>query len=324
MSIVLLLVSVGLAFPMTSSQRRFIKEHYGDKFSVDDSYPLAYNVATFGTIKLFNGQPRKMGSFPPKTLLALIHTVPKNVQHIIDAQNTWCRPGLQKKFGYTCAFILVQGTVDRPENAAYKEQLLAMNSTAGDIYFIEMPDLKEGWFTLQMKNIASYIFAMQAFPGYKWYARVDDEILVVPELLIPALVDLNDTATTVGELYMHPPFSQPKRKYYDPLCTQIGNYFPYPAGFFSLFSRDMTEFFADWGKYYKIAPSALEDPGFGHLIYRFGQEQHKWINFVMFKNFGGNFWSSRDVYMTYHRQDHQLDVHGTYWMLKQKGFFNEK
>ena len=292
---------------INQDQLDFVKGFYGNKFSVEESYPDQVSWRSYANVQLkVEGPERdKERIYPNDLWLAIIHTLPKNLKNIENTRNTWCNTTLQKRYSFKCIFVLVESTV-REQNKY--DELIHLNETYHDIYFITMPDLPEHWFTLQQKNIAAYILARELFPNYHFYSRVDDQIVVTVDLLSDFLSEHLTQPTVIGQLHQHRPYKNPQHKYYDPLAKNLRRYFLFPSGYLSLFSANIIDYIAQWKNYYSFAPSALEDPGFGHWIYKYAIETHQLIDIIKPLNWGGHMKSnSYGDFIVYHSQEGDLN-----------------
>ncbi|ELP83644.1 hypothetical protein EIN_200820 [Entamoeba invadens IP1] len=275
-------------------------------FTVDYSYPKYVQLYTYARPNYTYKQPIHIHNtkYPQNTLLAMIHTLPSHLVHIKNTRQTWCQRNYQDIFGFKCLFILVNKTVEDYDNTHPKENifktLLTMNSTYNDIYLIDMPGLQESWTTLQQKNIAAYTQIYPLYTSYKFYARVDDCVMVNVEMLMDVLNEIPSNNTVVGDFWNHAPWKEPGKKYYDKLASRYSLYYTFPSGYFSIFSNDITHFFADWDKYYNIAPSSLEDPGFGFLIWKYTKENNMKVNLIKPKLWGGQIKAKYGNYIVFH------------------------
>ena len=225
--------------------------------------------------------------YPNNIWLAVIHTIPSRINRSINTRNTWCQKKYQERYGFKCIFVYVKSTVERD---GANDQLMSLNETYHDIYYIEMPGLKEGWFTMQQKNIDGFIFALDAFPNYQYYCRVDDEIVVSVDEVSEFLLSLKETNVVLGRLYSHAPGLTVGAKYYDPLASCLRRYYTFPSGCFSIFSKNITKFLASWDNYYRIAPSSLEDPGMGNFIYKYAQTEKVKVHLYQTIDWGYRFY----------------------------------
>ena len=196
-----------------------------------------------------------------------------------------------------------------------------MNETFHDIYFIDLPDLKEQWFTLQQKNINAYILAMDIFPNYQFYARVDDEIVVTVDVLSTLLSHYINQTVVIGDIVTHRPNRNPQNKYYDPLAKHFKYYFPFPAGYLSIFSRDIIQYIAQWKHYYTFAPSSLEDPGFGQWIYKYAKNTDIIVKFITPLSWGGNVKHFYDC-IVYHSQRGKLNQYTVFKQQCERGYMS--
>ena len=307
-SFILFILSTVQSIQIVDDYEMF-KSTYGSRFHVDSVYPHEVEYSEYCIIeenKSFDSSLSTMKKlhFPEKLWLAMIHTVPSKLSHVINTRNTWCQQQLQEKYGFKCIFIFVESTVNQSDK---REEILRMNETYHDIHFITMPYLREQWFTLQQKNINAYIMAKQLFPGYYFYSRVDDEIIVTVDKLSTFLLQYLDEPTVIGEIISHRPNRIPSNKYYDPLAKQFPKYFPFPAGYLSLFSNDIIQYIAQWDNYYTFAPSSLEDPGFGHWIYKYAKSNKVRVRIVSPERWGGNVKDFNEDYIVYHSQRGKLN-----------------
>ena len=208
------LIIVGCCFGqyVNDNLRSYVQHFYGSKFAVEENFPMRVKLRQYARLFPHAPQPLHNESFvyPEKTWIALIHTVPKNIDHITTTRNTWCKPEHQRRFGFKCVFVLVESTVIRNDMVDVFRKL---NDTYHDIYFIQMPDTFEHWFTLQLKNINTYIMALDIFPGYKFYTRVDDQVMVTPDLLTDFLLSIPDHASSVGVYLHHKPYRRFTNKF---------------------------------------------------------------------------------------------------------------
>ncbi|ELP87205.1 hypothetical protein EIN_093620 [Entamoeba invadens IP1] len=291
---------------ITNDQRQYVNSFYGDKFSVDEDYPDEVDVYSYADLNESLGIPQhyKNTFYPDKLFLAIIHTIPSKLHHVEKTRQTWCNPQYQNEFGMKCIFVLVRETVEKKNMTGIVSSL---NNTYHDLYYIEMPNLKEHWFTLQQKNVNAYILAKTLFPDYLFYSRVDDEIIVTVDTLADLLVSLPKKNTVVGEFVRHRPNKNVKNKYYDPLAINIKKYFFFPAGYLSIWSSDIIDFIASWENYYTIAPSSLEDPGFGHFLYKYYTTTNNKLYFVTPEKWGGNTGTHYGDYMVFHDQRGRLN-----------------
>ncbi|EDR23430.1 beta-1,3-N-acetylglucosaminyltransferase, putative [Entamoeba dispar SAW760] len=288
-------------------QRRYVKSFYGEKFNVEESYPLRVNIEEYANLNqnvALGFEKEKTKSYPERLWLAIIHTMPNKISHIQNTRNTWCREEYQQRYGFKCIYVLVESSVRQTKHL---NDLLKLNETYHDIYFIDMPDLNEHWFTLQQKNINAYIMALNIFPDYSFYSRVDDQILVTVDILSSFLMNHLTNSTVVGEMVKHRPNRNPRNKYYDPLAINIPKYFPFPAGYLSIFSQDIIKFIGKWENYYTFAPSSLEDPGFGHWIYKFANTTNQRVDLLTPENWGGNTKNTYGDYIIFHDQRGRLN-----------------
>ncbi|ELP94749.1 beta-1,3-N-acetylglucosaminyltransferase, putative [Entamoeba invadens IP1] len=319
-----LLIASVYSLYFDETDRMYVKSFYGKNFSVDESYPIMTKDSFYAKVNWKYPQPEHNASqvYPDKIWMALIHTVPSKMDHVNKTRETWCKKDHQKKFGYKCAFIMVKSTV---EQSGKMDEIIRQNNTFGDIYFIDMPELKESWFTLQLKNINAYLMALDVFKGYNFYTRIDDQVMVTPDLLSDFLMSIEPKRTSIGVFLNHSPFRDPKHKYFDRLAVNIPKYFYFPLGFFSMFSRDIVEFMGTWEHYHCFAPSSLEDPGFGHWLYKFAIESKKKVRLYTPEKFGGNMywdWQVYGDYMVFHDLKTKLNVSMIYQRRLDEGHFN--
>ncbi|EKE39817.1 hypothetical protein ENUP19_0211G0035 [Entamoeba nuttalli] len=291
---------------ITQKQREYVTKFYGPKFKVEEDYPYEIDFNTYAHVEVQSKNPPRDEDriYPKKLWLAIIHSIPSKISHVENTRNTWCREEYQQRYGFKCIFVFVESSAKQLEQ--YNE-LVEMNETYHDIYFIDMPDLNEHWFTLQQKNINAYIMALKLFPNYYFYTRVDDEIIVTVDLLSDFLFAHTHNPTVVGQLTYHAPYTNPRHKYYDPLSRNLPRYYIYPGGYLSIFSQDIIKFIGKWENYYTFAPSSLEDPGFGHWIYKFANTTNQRVDLLTPENWGGHVGTTYGDYIVFHDQEGHLN-----------------
>lgn len=253
--------------------------YYGEKFKVDESYPTVMNVNSYAD-KVVGDKFKRLGKdyqYPSNLWLAIIHSVPSRMERVQFIRETWCQRKYQNKFGFKCIFVFV------PEGKTEQQisYLLKENETYHDFYFLTMPDLEEGWYTLAQKNLIAQRFGIQQFPEYQFYSRIDDESVVNVDIVADYLLSIKDpTASVIGLWqwnYQIKP--DPEYFYFDPLGVNVNGY-AYPYGCLEIFSRDVTEFLVQEENYYNIPPSCLEDNTIGLLLYRYTKVKSRRIKFL--------------------------------------------
>ncbi|ELP90478.1 hypothetical protein EIN_018270 [Entamoeba invadens IP1] len=203
--------------------------------------------------------------YQQKVALFLIRTTADRLQHAVDIRKTWCDSEVQRVFHVRCLFYYVDSSVDK---SLQKDTIMMMNDTHNDIRFISLPNKTENWSTIYHNNVMILSDALTTFPGYQYYAIVDDEDYINVEVLVDYLSSLVPENVVLGKVYEHQPYKNVTDKYYDEMATHK-MYYPFTCNSILLYSSDLAHFMGSVYHYIHQPPSSLADTAFGFLVYKY-------------------------------------------------------
>ncbi|ELP84788.1 hypothetical protein EIN_075970 [Entamoeba invadens IP1] len=288
---------------------KYVQTIYGNNFSVDINYPKTYRIFEYTHSDFDFNQPlhKSKTEYPQKMLLTMIHTSSTRITDMENTRNTWCQSRYQKEFGFKCVFLIVRKSV---EQNGKKDFLERMNATTKDIYFINMPLLEEKNETRHQQDIASFVTIFDTFKDYKFYAKVNDNVMINVEMLMDVLISLPEEETVVGEFNNNKPNGDITSKCYDLLAQRYARYFIYPSGYLAIYSRSLSKFFAEWKNYYCMPPTSSADPALGFLMYKYAKNHNKKIHLIspeLWKNEGNETTCNAIVFNKYTKNITQVD-----------------